>query len=78
MIQFLEKSRRFLWLLVETLFVVLLTVILIGLFLGPDSGSFVQSVLRNVTSFAGGLSANSLIGLAIVLALFHLIRKRVE
>ena len=48
MMQFLEKTRRFLWLFVELGFLTILSVILIYLILGENSGVFVTSVAGNV------------------------------
>ena len=78
MLDFLEKAKRFLWTFVELAFLAVLSIVLIYLILGPSSGGYVLSVVRNVTGLASDLTAPSLIGLAIVLALIYLIRQRVK
>jgi len=78
MIEGMQKATRFLWVLVEGLFAVLLAVILIYMFLGQSSGAFVISVAQNVTSFANSVSAPNVIGFAIILALLYILRQRLR
>ena len=78
MLDFLETSKRYLWAFVEIGFLALLSIILIDLILGPSSGVFVTSVADNVLKFANGVPTQSLVGLAIVLALVLLIAKRMK
>ena len=54
--QILEKTRRFLWLFVELGFLTILSVILIYLILGDNSGVFVTSVADNVKKFEPAVS----------------------
>lgn len=49
---------------------------LIYLILGQDSGVFVTGVADNVLKFAGAVPAQSLVGIAIVLALIVLLTNR--
>ena len=76
MLDWLEKTRRFLWLFVELMFLAVLGVVLIYLILGPSSGVFVQSVVGNVTGFAETIPTQNFIGIALILALVYLIRQR--
>ena len=69
MLDTLEKTRRFLWLFVELGFLAILSLILIYLLLGENSGGFVQSVAQNVMTFANGVGTPSLIGIGVVLAI---------
>ena len=78
MFDFLEKANRFLWAFVELTFLVVLAFVLIYLVLGQSSGAFVLSVVENVTNFANGMPTQSLIGIAIILAIIYLIRQRME
>jgi len=50
--------------------------ILIYLILGQDSGVFVSGVADNVLKFAGAIPAQSLVWIAIVLALIVLLTNR--
>jgi len=74
----LERIRQFLWCFVELAFLAVLALILIYLILGQDAGVFVSSVANNVLTFANGLQPQTLVGLAIVLALVFLILGRMK
>ena len=78
MMQFLEKTRRFLWLFVELGFLTILSVILLYLILGENSGVFVKSVAGNVTKFAGEVPTPSLIGMGVILAIVYLVMQRLR
>jgi hypothetical protein len=78
MLDFLEKSRRFLWLFVELGFLTILSLILIHLILGESSGGFVKSVADNVTTFAGSVPTPSLIGIGVVIAIIYLVMQRIR
>jgi len=78
MIDFLDKTKRYLWLFVELAFLSVLAIILIHLILGPGSGVFVQSVADNVLKFANGVQPQALVGLAIVLALILFVMQRMK
>ena len=75
---FLEKSRRFLWLFVELGFLAVLAVILIYLLLGENSGVFVTSVANNATKFANEAGTPSLIGIGVILAIIYLVMQRIR
>ena len=76
MSEILDKAKKILWQIVETLFAFLLVVILIGLILGKEAGGFVQSVLQNVAGFVNSIATGTLIGLAVVLALLYLAKMK--
>jgi hypothetical protein len=78
MLDVLEKTRRFLWLFVELGFLIILSVILIFLILGDNSGVFVTSVAGNVVTFANGVPTPSLIGLGVIIALIYLVMQRLR
>lgn len=78
MLRFLEKTKIYLWSVVEIGFLAVLTIVLIHLILGPDSGVFVSSVADNVLKFANGVAPQSMVGIAIVLALIFLIANRMK
>ena len=78
MLDYMHKAKQYLWAFVELGFLALLSVILIYLILGADSGVFVTGVADNVVKFAGAVPAQSLVGLAIVLVLVFLIARRVR
>jgi nitrate reductase gamma subunit len=78
MLDYLQKAKEYLWAFVEIGFLAVLTVILIYLILGSNSGVFVSGVTDNVLKFANAVPAQSLVGIAIVLALVLLIARRVR
>ena len=71
MLDYMQKATRYLWAFVEVGFLTVLSVILIYLILGANSGVFVSGVADN-----GAIPQQSLVGLAVVLALVVLIAKR--
>jgi hypothetical protein len=78
MLDYLQKAKIYLWAFVEISFLTLLSVILIYLILGANSGIFVSSVANNVLQFAAAVPTQSLVGLAIVLALVLLLMNRMR
>jgi hypothetical protein len=76
--EFLDKTRRALWTFVELGFLTVLSLMLIYLILGKDSGVFVTSVANNVLTFANALPTASLVGIAIVLALILFVVQRMR
>ena len=79
MLDHLQKAKQYLWVFVEIGFLTVLSVILVYLILGPDSsGVFVSGVADNVLKFAAGIPAQSLVGLALVLAVIVLLANRMR
>jgi hypothetical protein len=76
MLGYLQKAKEYLWAFVEIGFLAILAVMLIYLILGQDSGVFVTGVADNVLKFASARPAQSLVGIAIVLALIVLLTNR--
>ena len=79
MLDYLLKAKQYLWVFVEIGFLAVVSVVLIYLVLGPDSsGVFVSGVANNVLKFAEDIPAQSLVGLALVLALIVLLANRMR
>ena len=78
MLDYLHKAKEYLWAFVELGFLALLSVILLYLILGANSGVFVSGVADNVMKFASVIPEQSLVCIAIVLALIFLIARRVK
>jgi hypothetical protein len=76
MLAYLQKAKQYLWAFVEIGFLAILAITLIYLILGQDSGVFVSGVADNVVKFAAAVPSQSVIGVAIVLALIVVIAKR--
>ena len=78
MFEFLDNAKRWLWLFVELGFLAVLAIMLLYLILGQNSGDFVESVADNVMKFANNVPTQSLVGLAIVLALIVFVAQRLK
>jgi nitrate reductase gamma subunit len=78
MLEFLEKVKRYLWAFIEIAFAAILAIMLIYIIMGADAGVFVNAVAQNVLKFAAAIPAQSLVGLAIVLALIFLVTNRLR
>jgi len=78
MLDYLQKAKQYLWAFVEIGFLTILAVMLIFLVLGQNSGVFVSGVADNVLKFAGAVPTQSLVGIAIVLALIILLTNRMR
>ncbi|MGO9699351.1 MAG: hypothetical protein ACLPX7_08830 [Xanthobacteraceae bacterium] len=78
MLDHLQKAKQYLWAFVEIGFLTVLAVVLLYLILGANSGVFVSGVADNVIKFAAAIPSQSLVGLAIVLAIVFLIANRMR
>lgn len=78
MMEFVDKTRRVLWAFIEIGFLLVLALILTYLILGANAGSYVQSVVDNVTKFAGAVPTQSLVGLAVVGLLVYMIAQKLK
>jgi nitrate reductase gamma subunit len=78
MLKHLQRAKQYLWAFVEIGFLSILAIILLYLILGANSGVFVSTVADNVLKFANAIPAQSLVGLAIVLALTILLANRMR
>ncbi len=78
MLDYLQKAKQYLWAFVEIGFLTVLAVVLLYLILGANSGVFVSGVADNVIKFAAAIPSQSLVGLAIVLAIVFLIANRMR
>jgi hypothetical protein len=61
--------------LTEAGFVVVAFIVLIYILLGAAAGPYVASVIANLTGLITAIGPQSLVGIAIVLALLHLARR---
>jgi len=78
MLDYLQRTKQYLWMFVEIGFLAILTIILIHLILGPNSWVFVTAVAENVLKFANDVQPQALVGLAIVLALVILLANKIK
>jgi hypothetical protein len=78
MLDYLQKTKQYLWMSVEIGLLAVQPIILIHLIHGPNSGVFVTGVAENVLQFANGVQPQALVGLAIVLALVVLVANKIR
>lgn len=76
--ELIDKTRRCLWAFVELAFLAVLAIVLTHLILGARAGSYVQSVVDNLMTFAAGIPTQSLVGLAVVGLLVYIVAQRVK
>ena len=69
MLKHLDTARRYLWMLVEVAFLIVLLSVLIHLVLAPSSGGFVQGVYDNLVAFGNAVPSATLLGVAALMLL---------
>jgi len=62
--------------LTEAGFALIGLIVLVYILLGADAGPYVGSVITNLTALVAAFTPQALVGIAIVLALLHLVRRR--
>ncbi len=62
--------------LTEAGFVLVGFIVLVYILLGADSGPYVGSVIANLTGLITAVTPQALVGIAIVLALLHLAKRK--
>ena len=72
----LEKSKKFLWGLIELLWQLLLLAVLLALILGEDSGTVIQNVFTNVKDLLAILSPSAVAVAAVFYLGWRYIAKR--
>ena len=65
------------WRIVETLFILILICISLGIIIGSDgSGPFINGVLSNTNNFLRNLPPGTFLSIFVILALYGLIKKK--
>ena len=65
------------WHIVELLFILILICITLGIIVGPEgSGTFINGVLGNTNNLLRNMPPGTFLGIFVILALYHLIKKR--
>jgi hypothetical protein len=78
MIRYLEMSRRYLWLFIEVVFLVVVLSVLIHVVLGPSSGGFVKDVYDNLVAFGNAVPGATLLGIGALMLLVWYIQQRMN
>lgn len=66
----IDKIRRYGWLAVELVFMLVVLCVLLSLILGKQSGGFVSSVAANTLDFLQKLPSGTLLGIFLILFLY--------
>jgi hypothetical protein len=74
--RYLEKARRYLWILAEVAFLIVLVSVLLHLMLGQYSGGFVKGVYDNLVAFGRDVPAATLLGVGALMLLVWYIQQR--
>jgi hypothetical protein len=79
MAEIMDQIRRIGWLVAEAGLLIVILCVLLNIILGPEaSGAFVSEIAANANSFLQGLPAGVLVGLALVVLAYGLVRPRLE
>ena len=78
MLKFLNNARRYLWILSEVGFLIVLLSVLIHIVLGPSSGGFVQGVYDNLIAFGNAVPSATLLGVAAMMLLVWYIQQHLS
>ncbi len=68
--------RDLAWRILEAGFLLIGLIVLVYLLLGTGSGAFVQGVIANLGALVAALTPQALVGVAIVVAITHLLKRR--
>jgi hypothetical protein len=74
--RYLDKARRYLWIIAEIAFLIVLVSVLLHLMLGQYSGGFVKGVYDNLVAFGRDVPGATLIGVAALMLLVWYIQQR--
>ena len=72
----LQLVREILWRVLEAGFLLIGLVVLVYLLLGTGSGAFVQGVIANLGEVVSALTPQTVIGVAIVVAITNVLQRR--
>jgi hypothetical protein len=72
----IEQIRKFGWLAVEAGILLVVLCVLLNIILGKDAGPFISSVSENASKFLGALPPGVTLGVALILALYWLLKSR--
>ena len=75
----IDQIRRIGWLVAEAGLLIVILCVLLNIILGSEaSGTFVSGVAANATSFVQGLPGGVLLGLALIVLAYGLLKPRLE
>ncbi len=74
--RYLDQARRYLWIVVEIAFLIVLASVLLHLVLGQYSGGFVKGVYDNLVALGRDVPAATLLGVGALMLLVWYIQQR--
>ena len=78
MAAFLAQLRTIGWAAIEAAFLLIVLCVLLNIILGGDSDSFIAHVAANATNFLQSLPAGVLLGVALLVMVYALVRARLQ
>jgi hypothetical protein len=76
--RYLDQARRYLWIIAEIAFLVVLVSVLLHLALGEYSGGFVKGVYDNLVALGRDVPGATLLGVGALMLLVWYIRQRIK
>ncbi|HET7764604.1 MAG TPA: hypothetical protein VFK92_05890 [Burkholderiales bacterium] len=72
----IEKIRKYGWLAVELVFMLVVLCVLLHLILGKDGGGFIASVAANTMDFLQKIPSGTLLGIFLILVVYWTARSK--
>jgi hypothetical protein len=72
----LQQIRTIGWAVIEAALFLVVLCMLLDIIIGPQADSFISAVAKNATSFLNAVPSGTVVGFALVVAVFALLRTR--
>jgi nitrate reductase gamma subunit len=73
-----ERIRTLGWAVIEAAVFLIVLCMLLDIIIGPQTDSFVSGVSKNATTFLNAVPSGTVVGFALVVAVFALVRNRLR
>jgi len=74
----LQQFRTIGWAVVEVALFLIVLCMLLDIIIGPGTDSFVSAVAKNATAFLNAVPSGTVVGFALVVAVFALLKTRLR
>jgi hypothetical protein len=74
----LQQIRTIGWAVIEAALFLVVLCMLLDIILGPQADSFISQVSKNTTTFLNAVPSGTVVGFALVVAVFALLRTRLR
>ncbi len=74
----LQQIRTIGWAVIEAALFLVVLCMLLNIILGPQADSFISQVSKNTTTFLNAVPSGTVVGFALVVAVFALLRTRLS